>query len=245
AVGASSQVTRRSVPVVLTLGGLAGEHALVDLPQGDRQRLLLRRGLHQWADVLQQALTELAVVRVDLARALGGVDDQTVLRGGLGQQLVDRRVGDALGGGGGSGHAGQPSRFGLGRRINSTNWSAAWLTSSLTIVTSNSSSAANSILAWSSRAQRTSTGSVPRPVRRRSSSVQLGGARNTNCASGMTFLTCRAPCSSISSTAGTPSASSRSTGRRGVPYRFPEYSAHSRNSPSAIIRSNSSSEAKW
>src|SRR5262249_28317089 len=126
-------------------GGLAGQQAVVDLPEGDGQRLLLRRGLHQGADVLQQPLAELAVVGVDLARTLGGIDDQTVLRARLGQQLVDGRVGDALRGCGGTGHAGQPSRFGSGYRINCTNSSAARPTSSLTMVTSNSASAASSI----------------------------------------------------------------------------------------------------
>ena len=62
------------------LGRLGGQQAAVDLAQGDRQRLLLRGGLHQRADVLQQALAELAVVGVDLAGALGREDHQRVLR---------------------------------------------------------------------------------------------------------------------------------------------------------------------
>ena len=69
----------------------------VDLAQGDRQRLLLHVGLDQRADVLEQALAELGVVGVDLAGPLGGVDDQGVLGVGLLEQLVDRRMGDALG----------------------------------------------------------------------------------------------------------------------------------------------------
>jgi hypothetical protein len=74
---------------------LVVEQAVVDLAQRDRQRLLLHAGLDQRADVLEQALAELGVVGVDLARALGGVDDQAVLGVGAVEQLVDRGVGDA------------------------------------------------------------------------------------------------------------------------------------------------------
>src|SRR3954470_24487843 len=60
---------------------LGGEQAGVDLAKRDRQRLLLRVGrLDQGAHVLQQTLTELAVVRVDLTCPLGREDDQLVLR---------------------------------------------------------------------------------------------------------------------------------------------------------------------
>ncbi len=55
----------------------------------DRQRLLVHVGLDQRADVLEQALAELGVVGVDLARALGGVDDQAVLR--VGRSRAARR----------------------------------------------------------------------------------------------------------------------------------------------------------
>src|SRR4051812_11595493 len=58
--------------VLLVLAGGVGEQALVDLAQRDGERLLLGRGVDQRTDVLQQALGELAVVGVDLARALGG-----------------------------------------------------------------------------------------------------------------------------------------------------------------------------
>src|SRR5690606_39465031 len=68
----------------------------VDLAQRDRQRLLLVTRLDERADVLEQALVELGVVGVDLTRALCGVDDERVLRVSLLEQLVDRRVGDAL-----------------------------------------------------------------------------------------------------------------------------------------------------
>src|SRR5215217_5054553 len=90
-------------PFSVVAGGV-GQQALVDLAERDREGLLLRRGVDQRADVLQQALGELAVVGVDLARALGGEDHQAVLAAGPLQQLVDRRVGDALGGGCDSGH---------------------------------------------------------------------------------------------------------------------------------------------
>src|SRR3954454_24420539 len=56
------------------LGGvdvLAGQQVVVDLAQGDRQRLLLDVGVHERADVLEQALAQLGVVGVDLPGALG------------------------------------------------------------------------------------------------------------------------------------------------------------------------------
>src|SRR6478672_835243 len=86
------------------LAGGVGQQTLVDLAQRDREGLLLGGGVDQRADVLQQALGELAVVGVDLARALGREDDQAVLAAGALEQLVDRGVGDALGGRCDSGH---------------------------------------------------------------------------------------------------------------------------------------------
>src|SRR4051794_13239570 len=77
---------------------LAGQQVLADLAQRDRERLLLDVGLHQRADVLEQAFAELRVVGVDLPGALGTVENQLVLAVGLGQQVVDRGVGDTLGG---------------------------------------------------------------------------------------------------------------------------------------------------
>src|SRR4051812_43706148 len=94
--GASSQRVVGSV-----LAGGVGQQTLVDLAQRDGEGLLLRGGVDQRADVLEQALGELAVVGVDLTRALGGEDDQAVLAAGALEQLVDRRVGDGLRGGGG------------------------------------------------------------------------------------------------------------------------------------------------
>src|SRR4051794_41155634 len=84
---------------------LERQRVLVDLTQGHRQRLLLHVGRYERADVLEQTLAELGVVGVDLPRALGGVDDERVLALDLVEQLVDGRVGDALGIGGCAGHA--------------------------------------------------------------------------------------------------------------------------------------------
>src|SRR3954468_13513921 len=158
------------------LAGGVRQQALVDLAERDRERLLLRCGVDQGADVLQQALGELAVVGVDLAGALGGVDHQAVLAAGALEQLVDRRVGDALRGGCDSGHgrACSSTRCAGGRRrvlrtgasgafpagqgpsaggavSNRTNSSAARATSSLTTTTSNSPAASSSACARASR----------------------------------------------------------------------------------------------
>src|SRR3954463_2280305 len=69
----------------------------VDLAQRDRQGLLLDTGLEERSDVLEQTFAELGVVGVDLARTLGGVEDQLVLAVRLLQKIVQRRVGDADG----------------------------------------------------------------------------------------------------------------------------------------------------
>src|SRR5690606_26014114 len=85
--------TRRSSDL-LAFGVL--EKACVDLAERDGQRLLARTRLDERADVLEQALTEPRVVVVDLARTLGRVDHERVLRADLVAQVVDGRVGDAL-----------------------------------------------------------------------------------------------------------------------------------------------------
>src|SRR3954452_6836655 len=108
--------SRRGPAWGLVLAGGVGQQPLVDLAQGDGERLLLRRGVDQRADVLQQALGELAVVGVDLPRALGGEDDQPVLAAGALEQLVDGRVGDALGGRCDSRHGRACSSFDGGRK---------------------------------------------------------------------------------------------------------------------------------
>src|SRR5215213_7057296 len=97
----------RAAVLLLALGVL--EQTGLDLAHGDREGLLARARLDERADVLEQTLTELRVVVVDLPGALGGVDHQRVLRRDLVEQVVDRRVGDALGkrarGGAGQRHA--------------------------------------------------------------------------------------------------------------------------------------------
>jgi len=80
----------------LPLGLLDLQHALAGLAQGDRQRLLLHAGLDKRPDVLEQALAELRVVGVDLARPLRGQDHQPLLAVYDLEQLVDRRVDDAI-----------------------------------------------------------------------------------------------------------------------------------------------------
>src|SRR5579859_2839390 len=79
----------------LAFGGFDVEQPLLDLTERDRQRLLLAAGLDQRADVLQQPLAELGVVRVDLPCALRGHDHQPVLAVHDIEKLVDRRVDDA------------------------------------------------------------------------------------------------------------------------------------------------------
>src|SRR5881392_5106 len=88
-----------------TLDGLGRQQTGVDLAQGDRERLLVDVGVDERTDVLEEALAELRVVRVDLAGTLGRVDHEAVLRVGGLEELVDRRVDDALGRGDGRGHA--------------------------------------------------------------------------------------------------------------------------------------------
>src|SRR6201992_1614799 len=94
-----------SGPMAVTGGsGLVGvldrEQPVADLAQRDRQRLLLDPGLDQRAHVLPQALAELGVVSVDLARPLRGHDHELVLAVHDVEKIVDRRVDDAIGGGG-------------------------------------------------------------------------------------------------------------------------------------------------
>src|SRR4051794_7577417 len=236
--GASSQRVVGSV-----LAGGVGQQTLVDLAQRDGEGLLLRGGVDQRADVLEQALGELAVVGVDLASALGGEDDQAVLAAGALEQLVDRRVGGALRGRGDSGHGGACSSFDSGRKrpagtdgdtlprgryspgtrpgegavSNPTNSSAARATSSLTTTTSNSPDASSSACARASRRSWTAGGSEPRPASRLTRAAHEGGARKTSCAAASRSRTCRAPCSSISSRAGWPVASRSRSGATGVP----------------------------
>src|SRR4051812_49298765 len=189
----------------LALGVL--EQPGVDLTHGHGERLLARARLDERADVLEKALAELGVVVVDLACALGRVDDQRVLGAHRLQQLVDRGVGDALrslegaaGPSGGDAHslapagvapdgdrsdtrdgvggtASRPARLTGGPTLNSTNRRAVSPTSWLTTVTSNSLLAASSSRAVARRRSTTSVASVPRPIRRPTSTSQDGGSR--------------------------------------------------------------------
>src|SRR5579862_3173799 len=212
----------------MTRGGMAGsrllgsaledldvEQPLLDLPQRDRQRLLLAARLHQRTDVLKQALTELRVIGVDLPCALRGHDHQPVLAVHDIQKLVDRRVDDAVGNPEGLSpchvlpSVGHCSIKAISSRH--TSW-----TDVFTSVISNSSAAASSSRAAASLRSRTSGGSVPRPVSLRTNSSQDGGARNTR-ASGAARLTCRAPARSISSRQAMPASSLSLSGARGVP----------------------------
>src|SRR5918994_5329632 len=77
--GGSCATTTARSDLGLGVDLLRGQHAGVDLAHGDRQRLLVDVGLDQGSDVLQEPLAELGVVGVDLAGALGRVDDQAVL----------------------------------------------------------------------------------------------------------------------------------------------------------------------
>src|SRR6266508_4160488 len=88
---------------------------------------------------------------VDLARALGGVDHQAVLRVGRLEQLVDGRADDALGCGSGAGHGEAFRKFegrcGRQTSIKASSSRATSWTDVLIRVTSNSFSAASSIRA--------------------------------------------------------------------------------------------------
>src|SRR3954447_7310993 len=152
----------------------------------------------------------------------GGTPDT----GGRAPQLGVR----AGGGGGPHGRLGCATDRGQGPAgggavSNRTNSSAARATSPFTTTTSNSPAAptptppaaSSSACASASRRDWTSGCSVPRPASRLTSSAQDGGARNTSCASGARARTCRAPCSSISSSAGDPEVSCSCTGATGVP----------------------------
>src|SRR5262249_9631201 len=90
------EVAAGSASAPLAFGLLDLQQALASLAQRDRQRLLLHAGLDERADVLKQALAELRVVGVDLASPLRGQDHQPVLAVNDLEQLVDRRVDDAV-----------------------------------------------------------------------------------------------------------------------------------------------------
>src|SRR5580692_1408299 len=220
-----SRLARRSDD----LGLLPGEQPLADLAQGDREGLLLHPGLDQGPDVLQQALAELGVIRVDLPGPLRRHDHEAVLAVDDLKQVVDRRVDDSFYGGSrchrvpsGSGLQSAPRRaLSCWARIKPISWSQASWTDVFTSVISNSISAASSLRASDSRRSISSGDSVPRPSSRLTSSSQEGGARNTSSASGTAARTWRAPFTSISRSTGSPWSSRRLTGDRWVPYQLP------------------------
>ena len=87
--------------------------------------------------------------------------------------------------------------------------------------------------------------SLLRPRSRCSSTVNDGGSTKIETKARPHSRTCCAPCTSITSTTSRPAESSRSVSGPQVPYRLPKTSAHSRNSPAAIIASKRSRATKW
>src|SRR3954463_7672100 len=81
----------RSVLAVLVLDLARG-----DFLEGDRQVVLARRLDHRGRELVEGPLTEVVVVRVDLAGALGGDDPGGVVRGALVKQLVEAGADHAL-----------------------------------------------------------------------------------------------------------------------------------------------------
>src|SRR5580693_1424842 len=221
-------------------GGLDAEQPLLDFTERDGQRLLLTARLDQRADVLQQPLAKLGVIRVNLPCALRGHDHQPVLAVHDLEKLVDRRVDDAVG----DLSACHVLPSVVYCSIKDISWPHTSWTDVFTSVISNSAAAASSSSAAASRRAKTSGPSVPLPVSLRTSSSQDGGARNTSRASGAARLTCRAPATSISSRQATPASSFWFRGARGVPYRLPANCAHSSSAPPATSRSNSLSSTK-
>src|ERR1700744_377328 len=67
------------------------EFALRDLLQGDRQVVLGACLDHRRRELVERALAEVVVVRVDLTGALGGHEDARVVRVDVFEQLVDTR----------------------------------------------------------------------------------------------------------------------------------------------------------
>src|SRR5215210_5969434 len=218
---------RRSLAVVpaATSAGLAAvavaDLARRDLVERDLQ-VVLRGRLDHGRDVLLEcALAEALVVRVDLARPLGGDKDGGVVRvdAAVHEQLVEAGLDQ-----GWAPFAGRSQTLAT-RSVSSSTASSS---RSLTTTCRNSSRAASSRRATASRSSICSRESAPRPTRRERSASSDGGAMNTCTASGSARRTCLAPSSSISSTspASSPSpgagrAAARSTSERRVPYRWP------------------------
>ena len=88
---------RQSAPWTLFWVALQNEFALVDLPQGDAERLLFNgRGNERSDVVVDTALAEVGVVIVDLTRTLGSKNNELVLRVNLRQQFVNGRLDDSI-----------------------------------------------------------------------------------------------------------------------------------------------------
>src|SRR3954452_14677799 len=220
------------LPAVAVLDLVCG-----DLLEGDLE-VVLRLGVHHRRRVLVEGpLPKVVVVRVDLTGALGGDDHARVVRVDSLQQLVQAGLGHSFAPSGDC----RPSMVAAACTSSST----ARSRSSLTITCSHSDAAASSSRARARRRSISSGASVLLASSRSRSVSSDGGAMNTCLASGSASPTCRAPCTSISSTMSLPASRARSSSERGVPYMFCAYMACSRNSPRASRRSNSSVVRKW
>src|SRR3954451_9452158 len=175
-----------------------------DFLEGDRQ-VVLRGGVdHRRRELVERPLTEVVVVGVDLASALGGDQHRGVIGVDVLQERVDAWVDHA---GEGTSRRAQARRPGARCYADLTqSWSSAATmpTSrstassrrSLTTTWRNSPWAASSDSATRSRAATPSSSSVPRPIRRARRASSDGGAMKTCTASGSATRTWRAPWSS-------------------------------------------------
>src|SRR4051795_3235120 len=186
------------LPAVAVLGLVCG-----DLLEGDLE-VVLRLGVHHRRRVLVEgALPEVVVLRVDLAGALGRDDHARVMRVDAFQQLVQAGLDHSFAPSGDC----RPSMV----AATSTSSSVARSRSSLTITRFHSSAAASSSRARVRRFSISSGESVLRPTSRSRRVASEGGAMKTWVAPGSASPTWRAPWTSISSTSGLPARSARST----------------------------------
>ena len=186
-------------------------------------------GLDERRDELAAALAELAVVGVDLPRALRGQDHQGVL--GVDGWRAGRRSWVRSSGM-------HSCRWISGRGILwmiAATSSAALSTSSFTTTWSNQPACSSSRAAAASRSPIASS-SVPGPRSRALELSSEGGTRKISTASGTSRT--RAPPGRRSPAARPGRRRGRPRTRAGVPDRSSEDLAHSRSSPAAIIRSN-------
>src|SRR3954470_11741988 len=135
---------RRATPA---LSVLVLDLARGDFLEGDRQ-VVLADGLdHRRRELVERPLAQVVVVRVDLARALGGDENRRVVGVDVVEQLVDA----------GTDHGVSVPR------TRAASSSPASSSRSLTTTCSNSSAAASSSSATSRRRSTCSASSVPRP----------------------------------------------------------------------------------